>query len=260
MKQIAYSVALVLGVISLAGCATHTAQTYTPTTLQARQMAQNVPAGIQLKTVTMPKALDVHAIPCRTLSGVTLPKDQTLSSYIQHSFSDVLSRANKLANQQSKTISSLAINLTDVNFSTMSGKWVIMGNVAVGKNSPVSIQSTTNFGGTWYEWNACQKAAENFNVAVSNFIYETFSNVQVKKEFATANQQFMTTLAAALAQKEKAAKLLAQKISAQKARAAALKSAKEMAKKQQAQQQAKLNLSHAEHTHPAHTTSMSTQN
>ena len=214
MNKIAYGVALGLGIIGLSGCASQTAQNYSPSVLQARKIAQTVPAGIKLTPFTMPQSENMNTLSCREFGAVTLPAKLTISSYIQNAFANVLQKANKQTHQQNNIISMLGMNLTAVDFSTISGTWTITGQAVVDKHAPVAINSTSDFAGNWYSWNACEEAAQSFPVAVNNFIQQTFANVQIKKELQEAKTMFIAKQAKKLAQQKEVTELAKKKTEA----------------------------------------------
>ena len=176
-----------LGVLAfaLSGCIPNNVERFQPDAIQAYQITNAVSKKVVLGNFSMPAEKDKNHILCRLSGNIYLPNKMTYSNYIKHAFAVVLITAKRYSTEKTANTHRLSANITDINFSSLSGKWTIAADMRVDNRAPVRIISTTKFGTSWDAGAACQNVAQGFETAVQDFISKTLNNSRIKREWNT---------------------------------------------------------------------------
>lgn len=148
------------------GCPTFTTYSYSPALRKA------LPAGIRTnRKVTIgnfaANGFDYKAMRCRGLVFITCPDDMTFADYIRNAFIAELKAARLYA---PKAPVALTVNLKNVDFSSLTGEWVLDAAVTSSNGKSISVQDTFPFDANLIGVSSCSHAAQSFRPAVQKFI------------------------------------------------------------------------------------------
>jgi len=155
------------------GCASNNVKSYRADLSTAHHLKGK--GDIVLKKVTMENG-DKNAIMCRLAGNIYLPRKMTYSEYIENAFQNtILLNENKEGASGKKR--ALSINLTKVEFDSLSGKWFIDGIITIDNKPSQEIKSVTKFGTAYVAYAACRNAADAFDEAVTDFIVKVIDRI-----------------------------------------------------------------------------------
>ena len=162
MKRIFWVVAAAL---TLAACDTFTAAPYgiSPDNNLGLKTAlgdQNVAVG----PFTMQAKVDAS---CRAAGPIQLPSNMTFEAYIQKAFTDELKLAGRYDAQSPVTLTG---NITQLEFSSMSGTWDIALNLASSNGKTLAASEHYEFHTSYTATSACHNVADALQPAVQALI------------------------------------------------------------------------------------------
>lgn len=121
---------------------------------------------------------DTNSIMCRAAGNIYLPKKMTYSEYIKDALLKTLRTVQKSADSANQG-HTMDVVLTDVNFDTIGGKWMINADVHVNEKKITSVETTTEYGTSFIAAEACRNTAESFDEAVKHFIQNVLTHPSI---------------------------------------------------------------------------------
>src|SRR3990167_1064437 len=180
-KKIVFTSVVSLSVLSIAGCSSYDVRNFNPDVVASHNVAMHVHKNIAVGSFTMPGGKDSNKMMCRMAGNVYLPNKMTYSQYIQHAFESQLIAANHYSDNSKVADHTLTGDITVAQFSSVSGKWTISGNVSVDQKSIVNITSVTDFGTSFIADSACKDVADGFETATQNFVAKVLNTPAIFK-------------------------------------------------------------------------------
>ena len=164
---------LLTGVV-LTGCASNNVPSYKadPTDFMELKQANGKKFAVQKVTMTVG---DSDSILCRLAGNVYLPHKMTFSSYIGKALEKALMSTDRLGNENDTKIN---LDLTQVEFSSISGAWEIAGRLTIDGGNTIEIKSVTEYGTSFDAMSACRNVADAFPNAVTDFIKQVIVHLK----------------------------------------------------------------------------------
>ncbi len=173
------AMSLLAAVSILTGCVSNNVKEFRADPNLKHDVPHSSIGKIYLKSVTMPHD-DTNSIMCRAAGNIYLPQMMTYSQYIQNALRQSIISMDKAAESQDKG-HSMSIVLTQVTFDSLSGEWIINGNVTIDNHAHVAVNTKTDYGTSYDAVSACRNTSEAFDTAVSNFIKKVLNQPEIVK-------------------------------------------------------------------------------
>lgn len=176
MKNKLLATCSVLALVAVAGCASSNIKSYRVDQGATYEFQNLNIKPVNFVGVTKPDN-DSTSIDCRMGISINLPQKMTYSKYVDDAFKKTLHVLNKLNGDASSP--KMSIVLTKVDFSSMSGKWYIEGDVTIDGHKSISVKTASEYGTAYVAESACQLTADAFDEAVKQFIKDVLTNAHV---------------------------------------------------------------------------------
>jgi hypothetical protein len=160
----------------LSGCSSNNIRAYRP----APSIKYDLPHSnqkIYVKSVTMPEG-DTNSIMCRAAGNIYLPQKMTYSAYIGDALRKNLTVIDKLSDS-SYGAHTIDVVLTQVTFNSLAGEWFIDGDIKIDNQKPLTINTISQYGTSYFAIEACRNTAESFDEAVTNFIKKILNHPDI---------------------------------------------------------------------------------
>ena len=181
-KNIIFTGVVSLSVLAMAGCSSYDVRNFNPDVVASHNVAMHVHKNIAVGSFTMPGGKDNNKMMCRMAGNVYLPNKMTYSQYIRHAFESQLIAANHYSDNSNNANHTILGEITKAQFSSVSGKWTISGNMQVDQNPTVSVTSVTDFGTSFVAESACKDVADGFETATQQFVSKVLSTSEILEE------------------------------------------------------------------------------
>jgi hypothetical protein len=182
LKKVILPALFSLFVLSLASCSSYNVREFSPDIVASHQVASALHKKITVSEVSMPVEKDNNQILCRLAGNVYLPNKMKYSQYIKNAFESELIAANRYADNINNATHNLSGNITEIQFDSLAGHWIISGDMQVDKNKAIQITTKSDFGTSYEANSACLNVAQGFEVATQNFVKNVLTNPSIRQQ------------------------------------------------------------------------------